>query len=255
MIAASFVYFIYIAVVAVLLPRLSRPARWRAAGGAFAGILLTAVTASTTTFAFRDVLLPAALLLVGYWVSGLLWTGPMPSVEARLAALDRRLRVPETCARTPRALCELFELAYVGVYPLIPIALVLHLTYGAAPDPGRFWTVVLVTDYVCFALLPWIQTRPPRALGTVAPWSSGFRAFNEKLLGQTSIGVNTVPSGHAAEAMAVALLLADAPWPIAVSMAFCALAVSAGAVLGRYHYAADAFAGWAVALIVVALAG
>ena len=29
-----------------------------------------------------------------------------------------------------------------------------------------------------------------------------------------------------------------------------ALAVSAGAVLGRYHYAADAFAGWAVALIV-----
>jgi hypothetical protein len=28
------------------------------------------------------------------------------------------------------------------------------------------------------------------------------------------------------------------------------LAVSAGAVLGRYHYAADAIAGWAVALIV-----
>jgi hypothetical protein len=32
-----------------------------------------------------------------------------------------------------------------------------------------------------------------------------------------------------------------------------ALAVSAGAVLGRYHYAADAIAGWAVALAVYRL--
>jgi hypothetical protein len=28
------------------------------------------------------------------------------------------------------------------------------------------------------------------------------------------------------------------------------VAVSAGAVLGRYHYAADALAGWAVAIVV-----
>jgi len=33
-------------------------------------------------------------------------------------------------------------------------------------------------------------------------------------------------------------------------MFFCALAISAGAVFGRYHYAADALAGWAVALAV-----
>ena len=31
-------------------------------------------------------------------------------------------------------------------------------------------------------------------------------------------------------------------------MSVNALAISAGAVLGRYHYAADAIAGWAVAL-------
>jgi hypothetical protein len=48
----------------------------------------------------------------------------------------------------------------------------------------------------------------------------------------------------------VALLVATAPWPIAATVAVAALLVSAGAVLGRYHYAADAFAGWAVALVV-----
>ncbi|MEX2662901.1 MAG: phosphatase PAP2 family protein [Vicinamibacterales bacterium] len=255
MIAASYVYFLYVAAVALVVPRLAPRARWRAVGAAAGGLLLTAVTGATTAFWLRDVLLPPALLLVAYWASGLLWTAPMPRIEARLAAIDRRLRIPERCATTPRALCEFLELAYVGVYVVIPIALILHLAYDPAPDAGRFWTVVLITDYVCFGMLPWIQTRPPRAIETGAPWRSGFRAWNERLLGHTSIGVNTVPSGHAAEAMAVALLLADAPWPIAAWMAFNALAISAGAVFGRYHYAVDALAGWAVAVIVMALLG
>jgi hypothetical protein len=255
MIAASYVYFTYVAGVALLLPRLALHARWRAVGVAAGGLLLTAATGSTTAFWLRDLLLPPALLLVAYWASGLLWTAPMPRIEARLAAIDRRLRIPERCAHAPRALCEFLEFAYAGVYVVIPIALILHLAYGPAPDPGRFWTVVLITDYVCFGMLPWIQTRPPRSIETGAPWRSGFRALNEKLLGHTSIGVNTVPSGHAAEAMAVALLLADAPLPIAAWMAFNALAISAGAVFGRYHYAVDALAGWAVAVIVMALVG
>jgi hypothetical protein len=38
-------------------------------------------------------------------------------------------------------------------------------------------------------------------------------------------------------------------------MLFNALAVSAGAVLGRYHYAADAFTGWLVALGVWVILG
>jgi hypothetical protein len=255
MIAASLLYFLYIAIVAALLPGLARAGRWRAAAAACAGALLTAVTAWTATFWLRDVVLPLSLLLAAYWSSGLLWTRPMPRIEARLAAIDRRLRIPEICASTPWFLRELLELAYMAVYPLIPLALLLHLRYGEAPDADRFWTVVLLTDYLCFAMLPWIQTRPPRATETRAPWPSWVRVFNEKLLGHTSISANTLPSGHAAEATVVALLLADAPWPIAAWMAFNALAISAGAVLGRYHYAADALTGWAVAVIVMALAG
>ena len=45
-----------------------------------------------------------------------------------------------------RWLAEILEFAYAGVYPLIPIALALHLAYSPAPDADRFWTVVLVTD-------------------------------------------------------------------------------------------------------------
>ena len=253
MIAASVAYFIYIAAVAVILPRLPRRSRWRAVAAALGGLLLTALTAGASAFWLRDVLLPLALLLVAYWASGLLWAGPMPRIEAGLAAFDRRLRIPDACARTPRTLCSFLELAYAAVYPLVPIGLILHLAYGASPDASRFWTVVLVTDYVCFGMLPWIQTRPPRALGGGAPWSGALRGLNETLLGRAGIGVNTVPSGHAAEAMAVALLLADAPWPVAAAMAFSALAVAAGAVFGRYHYAADALAGWAVAVVVMML--
>ena len=74
--------------------------------------------------------------------------------------------------------------------------------------------------------------------------------MNLRLVGSASIGVNTFPSGHAAEALAVALLVACAPWPICVAMLVIALAISAGAVLGRYHYLADAIAGWAVGLVV-----
>jgi membrane-associated phospholipid phosphatase len=70
------------------------------------------------------------------------------------------------------------------------------------------------------------------------------------LLGKTSIQVNTFPSGHAAEALAAFLLVLDAPALIATAMLLNALAISAGAVFGRYHFAADILAGWAVAVVV-----
>jgi membrane-associated phospholipid phosphatase len=75
------------------------------------------------------------------------------------------------------------------------------------------------------------------------------------VLGATSIQVNTFPSGHAAEAVVAALFTLDAPWPVALFMWTAALAVSAGAILGRYHYAADALTGWLVAAIVFVASG
>jgi hypothetical protein len=250
---ASALYFLYIAAVALVRATGATRSRMRAGIVATAGLLLSLLTAWVANFWVRDFFLPSILLLVGYWASGLLWIGPMPRIEAALGAIDRVLRVPQLARRLPGPICELLEVAYFSVYGLIPLAFFVHLAWSPAPNAERFWTVILVSDYVCFAMLPWIQTRPPRALERDFSWRSAFRGLNERLLGQVSIGANTVPSGHAAEGLALALLLADAPAPIAAWMGVHGLAISAGAVLGRYHFLLDAIAGWIVALLVWAL--
>lgn len=248
--AASIAYFLYIGSVAAFLPRLTATARLRVAAVALAGLGVAAVGGYAAAFWARSVVWPAVVLLLAYWASGLLWTGPMPGIERWLSRSDARLGVPRMVAGMPRALILLLEAAYAGVYPIIPIALGLHLWFSPSADADRFWSVVLITDFVCFGMLPWIQTRPPRALEAAQPWTSGLRSFNVSLLGRLSIGVNTVPSGHAAEALAAALLVTDAPAFVSVWIWLAAAAISAGAVLGRYHYAVDAVAGWVVALIV-----
>ena len=250
-IAASAVFFVYVTAVTPLVPRLSRRSRLLAWAGSLTGLAITAAAHFLPSRPLlHDWLLPPVLLLLGYWTSGVLFSAPMPRVEAALAAVDRWLEVEPAARATPRWLAEVLELAYVGVYPLVPLALAINVVAADGLDPERFWTVILITDFICFACLPWIQTRPPRALSAGEPWDTAVRRLNVRLLGKTSIHVNTFPSGHAAEAVAAALMVAAAPWPIAATVAVAALLVSAGAVLGRYHYAADAIAGWIVAVVV-----
>ena len=249
--SATFSFFLYVAVVAAL-PGRPRPARLTTLYiGVATGLLLTlGVSALPRQALLHDWLAPPIALVLAYWTSGLLFVGPNPEQEGALLALDTRLNILATARRMPAPLVPALELAYAGVYPSIPLALILHLLWVPDADPARFWSVILITDYICFAFLPWVQTRPPRALERVEPWNSAPRRFNVGMLGAASIQVNTFPSGHAAEALATGLLVLGAPWPIAAWMFLNALAISAGAVFGRYHYAADAFAGWIVAIAV-----
>ena len=253
---ASVTLFAYTAILTAIVRGLAPGIRARAFAGSGAGLVVVAVSAFTPANIFlHGWLLPPILLLLAYWTSGLLFTAPMPLAEQALLQIDRVLRIRAISAATPRWIADLLELSYAAVYALIPIALVLHLRFSAHPDYDRFWMVILVTDYVCFAMLPWIQTRPPRALEPGDPWRSSLRIFNLRLLGAASIRVNTFPSGHAAEALAAALLVSNAPSAVVGWMLFNILAVSTGAVLGRYHYAADAFSGWLVALAVWVILG
>jgi membrane-associated phospholipid phosphatase len=254
-IVATAVFFAYVAVVAVALPRLPGRRRLQAAAGAVAGLLLAAVAERTVQPFLRDWILPPLTLLTAYWASGRLFVAPMPAAERALDALDRALRIDSLAAGTPRWLAEFLEFSYAGVYPIIPIALGLSLAFVPGADADRFWSVILVTDYICFGMLPWVQTRPPRAIDARPPWRARFRTFNLKVLGAASIRVNTFPSGHAAEAVAAAILVIGAPWPIVLWMLFNAAAISAGTVLGRYHYATDVIAGWLVAVVVAMVIG
>jgi hypothetical protein len=244
---ASGVFFLYVAAI-VLWPGGRRPADRKAIAGAVVGHLVVLVSALVDVPLLATWIWPPLLLLIAYWSSGLLFVAPRPRQEAGLRWLDDRVGVREVARRTPLALAEILEAAYAGVYLLIPLALLVRMWLLPPADADRFWSIVLITDLVCFGVLPWVQTRPPRALEDADPWPSSFRTFNLRLLGATSIQVNTFPSGHAAEALVAALLVLGAPPVIMVVMFAAALAVSAGAVLGRYHYLADALAGWAVAV-------
>jgi membrane-associated phospholipid phosphatase len=250
---AGLAFFAYLALMAEFQPRVSARARIRVWAGAALGAAGAIAALRLPADAVANVwILPPALLLLGYWTSGLLFVEPMPAAERRLVAIDRALRIQAIASHAPRVAAEALELAYVGIYPLILAALWIAIPLGITAE--RFWTVLLVIDFICFGVLPWVQTRPPRALGIDAPWRSAWRRINLRIVESSSVKVNTFPSGHAAEALAAALLLVAAPWPIVALMFAAALAVSAGAVLGRYHYAADAIAGWAVALLIWGIA-
>ena len=64
---------------------------------------------------------------------------------------------------------EYLELMYLFCYPLVPIAFgVVYLASGGAGvdsvlPTDRYWSIVLLSSYLCFGVLPWIPTRPPRA--------------------------------------------------------------------------------------------
>lgn len=244
---ASVAFFLYIALI-VLGQWGRRPAALKAMAAATCGLLLVLVSLAADAPLLIEWIWPPLLLLIAYWSSGLLFVAPRPRQEAALRWLDDRLRLQDVARHTPRILTEILEAAYAGVYLLIPLALLAHLQYSPSPDPDRFWSIVLITDFICFGVLPWVQTRPPRALESGEPWKSSFRAFNLRVLGATSIQVNTFPSGHAAEGLVAFLLVLAAPPATVVPIFLAAVAVSAGAVLGRYHYLVDALAGWVVAV-------
>jgi hypothetical protein len=202
--------------------------------------------------AIRDWILPAAVyLLGGYILSGRFYVAPMPRLERRLVTLDQQLGARRWSARLPIALLEFAEVSYLAVYVMVGLGPLVAYAAGGLSEVERFWSIVLTADYVCFACMPWAQTRTPRALEGEPPTSrSRVRRLNLLVLGGFSHARNTFPSGHAAEALAVVLALARAAPGVSLVLAPLALGVGAGSVIGRYHFAADAIAGYAVALAV-----
>jgi membrane-associated phospholipid phosphatase len=74
------------------------------------------------------------------------------------------------------------------------------------------------------------------------------RRFNAAILNRGSIQVNTVPSGHAAGAVATALAVFDVMPGEGILFLALAAAIVVSTVLGRYHYLVDSLLGVLVAL-------
>ena len=196
---------------------------------------------------------PCIYLLQGYWMSGLFFRRPMEAVEDRLLRLDARLlgvlRMDAVVGRTPTLVLELLELAYLSAYPFVPATLALIYGAGLRGQADQYWAAVLLAAFACYGLLPWIQTRPPRAIeppGSMDQRGLALRRLNRDVLDRASVQVNTFPSGHAATAIAAALAAGELMPALVLPLHAAAGAVAVSTVVGRYHYAADTIVGLAV---------
>jgi len=255
-------YVAYLAIVSLTQPRFTRARRplllAAAAAAALVAVTFAAADSAPSPPALA-VAVPAAVLLAGYWLSGLLFVEPDVRLERWLRAVDDtilgRSGALDWFRRAPRAVIEYLELSYLLVYIVVPAG-ALTLMLGGHPDEvERFWTVVLLAEFACYAMLPWIQTRPPRAVEG-APSDARpllIRSLNLAIVNRASIQVNTLPSGHTAGAMATALAVGSTmPAAGAVFLVFAA-SIAVAAVLGRYHYVVDSVLGLLVAAIAWAI--
>ena len=254
----AFLYFVYLLVVAAVRTRWPGRARAMAASVAAsaAAVAPSLLLPNTVAISYVRDWLPVLYLTLGYWLSGWYFVQPMEHVEARFLAWDWRVLGRDGGARLvhalPRIVVEMLELAYVACFVFVPSGMLILAVAGHRSAADRFWTLVLLSELGSFAALPWIQTRPPRVLEPAIAIERRplmLRHVNRFMVKNTSIGVNTFPSGHVAGALATAIAVSEvmpalAPWLLAM-----ALTIAAASVLGRYHYVIDAVAGAALALL------
>jgi membrane-associated phospholipid phosphatase len=251
-------YFTYLSIVAMSSRRFARARVGALMGAAFC--LVLAVQSSSWSWLRTEsvvfaLIVPLAVLLAGYRLSGWFFVSPMHTIEQRLLAADdrflRRSGVLEAYTTSPRVVHEALEMAYLLVYPVIPAGVATLVLGGHGDAIPRFWAIVLLAEFLSYGTMPWLQTRPPRALETAAePMSLPpvIRRLNSAILDRGSIQANTVPSGHAAGAVATALAVADVMPLAGVVFLIVAAGIVAATVLGRYHYLVDSILGVAVAV-------
>lgn len=252
-------YYAYLLIVALVGRRFFRARRRAFVGTAICAIALgarvfRADSLQLDSLAF-SIVVPTLVLLGGYRLSGSFFVSPMRRVEAWLMAVDERFLgrtgILTAYQAGPHLVREFFEVAYLLVYAIIPAGVATLAIGGHSDAIPRFWAVVLLAEFVSYGAMPWLQTRSPRVLesspGTLGS-EAAIRRLNAAILNRGSIQANTVPSGHAAGAVATALAVSTAMPLAGVVFLPLAAAIVAATVLGRYHYLVDSFLGIVVAL-------
>ena len=203
--------------------------------------------------------LPVLLLLFPYWQVGQFFTRADPVAEKRLAMFDHEFFrafgiVPAETSVGPATVVYL-ELAYLMVYPLMPLGLATLYATHSRQFVNYYWIVVLLATYICLAITPFVRAMPPRALAgyeTFRMPPSKLGAFNRFILRHGSIQAITFPSAHVTSSMAASMvLLRVQPWAGLIFL-LIALSIAVATVMGGYHYAADALLAMVLAIVVFA---
>lgn len=252
-------YAVYLAIVSFLRPEFRR-ARPALVGAAAVALLVAITPARVTANTAFTTIVPALVLLAGYRLSGLLFVRIDRGVENALLTMDRawlgRVGVLRAYSAAPRVVREYLEASYLLVYAAIPAGAVALVATGHQPMLESYWSVVLAAEFICYSVLPWIQTHPPMLLEdeTALPPMLGVRRLNQLIARRASIQANTIPSGHTSGAMAAALVVMSAGPALGALFLVLALSIAVASVVGRYHYAIDSLLGILVALMVWSVA-
>ncbi len=254
----SIAFGAYVAALAVL-PRWGwrrRAIVWMCAGLMIGiPVALSAATQLPTIVSARD-WAPAVSILISYYASGALFIGPSERFEQWLTRADSHLPLMSRLTRMPPPLEAVFEALYAGTFLVVPAGFAGLVASGFRAQADHYWTMVSVSEYVAFGLLPWLPSRPPWRVEDLDPHASrGMRKAGLVWVRRTSHGANTFPSGHTAGSLTVAFAVMPFAPLAGTALLAVAVGIAIGCVAGRYHYAVDVLAGVALALAVVALVG
>jgi len=202
---------------------------------------------------------PLPLMLLAYREMG--WFAPSSHsyqlehgwiVYDRLLLNDWGLRA--LIESTGPVLPSLLEISYSLVYAIAPFCMgwLYHRHHTARMN--AFLTTFLLGIFLSYVFFPFFPSEPPRTVfpGQDLPNTvTVFRRFNLGLVGNYGIHMSVFPSAHCSGAFAAAFamrdILPEEAWLWRVLLVLAA-GIATATVYGRYHYAADAAAGIAVAL-------
>lgn len=199
---------------------------------------------------------PVMLTLPAYWQADVIGPAPfMPSFDAPLVAVDRLLRcdpIRDAISASGWGLPLVLEFAYLLLYvvPLAAAALVYVKQGGDRLE--RFSSVFVLGTFAAYALMPFFPARSPLAFHFAPTHSAAdsVRRLNLWLLDHGGLRASLpFPSGHIAAAAATSFAVYQAlPRATTAARLWLAYAIvlSVATVYGRYHYAADVLAAWAI---------
>jgi membrane-associated phospholipid phosphatase len=146
----------------------------------------------------------------------------------------------------------ILELAYLILYAVLPLSIATFYLRHERDRLDDFIFPFLVGTLTVYALLPHFPVEGPRLAFTgqdLPKVNTVFRRLNVWILDHWDIELSVFPSGHVAAAFSAAFAMGLAvPERRALAGTLLGLAVLVwiNTVYGRYHYAADGFAGLAV---------
>jgi membrane-associated phospholipid phosphatase len=201
---------------------------------------------------------PLAVMLLAYQEMG--WfAGPHTgALESRWIVWDRAFLaggVKASIEALGPVVPAVLEAAYTLVYTLAPFSIAVLYLYRKRDRVDPFLLPFVSAVLICYAQFPFWPSEPPRAVffGQDLPaYETVFRRFNLWMLSGAGIHTSVFPSAHVAGAFAAAFGMRQAlpagkgRWAAHFLLAMAAL-IALATVYGRYHYVADAAAGFLLA--------